>query len=216
MNNVNLKIDIFFKKITQHKFFNIVNNISLIFLYLYFLFNHVVAIKNGNISPMAIIIVAMETIVILLLVIRNNPVIRSSSTLAWGVAFCGTFLPLTLIPSGVILSAIVGNVLLITGGLLAITSYLSLNSSFGISPALRKVKTSGLYAVIRHTMYLSYYIIYLGYLNLSFSLYNLSVFIGLIIFITARIYFEEKLLMDNTGYQAYAKEVHYRVLPYIF
>ncbi len=209
-------MDVLIKKIIKHPHFNTVSGAMLILFYLYFLSNHIEAVRAGFISPAILIFIAMEATVIYLLVIRDNPVERTSNLFAWIAAFAGTFLPLLFIPSGNTINLPLGNILLSLGGIMAIVSYLSLNSSFGLSPALRKVKTSGLYRVVRHPMYLSYLIIYIGYLNVSFSIFNALVFTGLISLLTIRIFFEEKVLMQNDEYKSYTKKVRHRVLPYIF
>ncbi len=204
------------KNIINHKFFNTFSTIVLLLLYFSFLYRHIIAIEAGSISSVALIFMAMETTVIALLLLRRDPVDRSTDTKSWAFALGGTFLPLLLIPSGVPLNLQLGNFLMALGGLLAIGSYLSLNTSFGVSPALRKVKTAGMYMFIRHPMYASYFILFTGYMCLSFSWLNLSIFIGMIICLIARIFFEEKILRKSADYLEYCTKVKYRIIPFIF
>jgi protein-S-isoprenylcysteine O-methyltransferase Ste14 len=203
-------------EIVNHKFFNIFSNVLLFWFYIFFLTKHIVAIKAGSISSLTVIVILMETTVIFLLITRKNPTIRSTDALAWTIAICGTIIPLLLIPSGKTLFPFIGNILMTTGGLLSVIAYLSLNTSFGISPAIRKIKTSGLFKFVRHPIYLSYIIMYIGYINLSFSIYNTIILVTLVIFIILRIHYEEKLLLSDSEYQSYAKKVRHRLIPYIF
>ncbi len=200
----------------KHKAFNTFTNIILILVYIYFLHNHIIGIRNGSISNTTYVFILMESVVLFLLILRSNPKVRSDKPLAWICAFLGTALPLFLKPSGITTNPNVGNILLLTGGILAIISYLSLNTSFGISPALRKVKTNGLYKIIRHPMYASYLVLHVGYLQISYSLLNIFIIVTTFIFLLIRINFEEALLSEDKSYQEYRKKVKYRLLPYIF
>ena len=202
--------------ITKHPFFNTTANISLSLLYVYFLLRHSLAIKSGDISPIVIIFITMETLAVLLLMNRTDPVKRSTSAIAWTAAFSGTFIPLLLSPYGTPVSSIAGDILMMAGGILAIISYLSLNFSFGISPALRNVKTKGLYSLVRHPMYLSYFVLYTGYLGISFSPFNAAIVMAMFALLGLRIHYEEKLLMTSDDYRTYAEKVRFRMLPYIF
>lgn len=165
---------------------------------------------------MVYIFVAMETVVISLLFIRKHPIARSAHINAWLFALLGTILPLAFMPSSFVLHERSGEALMMLGGCLAIFSYLSLNTSFGIAPAIRTVKTSGLYQIVRHPMYLSYIVLYSGYNLLSFSPLNLAIYLGLIIFIVGRIFYEEQLLATDPAYLAYKKEVPYRLIPGVY
>jgi protein-S-isoprenylcysteine O-methyltransferase Ste14 len=206
------KIELFLK----HPAYNLVSTAILLSLYLYFLLNHVLAIKSGDISPVVFIFIVMETIVIILLLTRKNVTEKTTNLKQIAVAIGTTLLPLILLPTTNVISEGIGNTLIIIGGLLAIGAYLSLNNSFGVTPALREVKTKGLYKLVRHPMYLSYFFIYIGYLNLSFSVTNSMILIVLVIGLVTRIIFEEALLIKEPAYQAYSKQVKYKLFPYIF
>lgn len=185
-------------------------------LYVFFLYNHLLSIKAGEISSIVLIFVIMETIVIALLLLRKNPTDRTSEILPIFIAFVGTFLPLLLIPSQQVIDEQIGSIFITIGGILAIASYLSLNTSFGVTPALRSVKTTGLYQIIRHPMYLSYIIIYIGYLHLSFSLLNLTILILLLFCLFFRSFYEEKVLIQSPDYLNYTTKVKYRIIPFVY
>lgn len=200
----------------RHPDYSLVSSAVLLSIYLYFLTNHILAIKSGVISPSVLIFVVMETIVILLILTRKKITEKTDDIKQIIVAIGTTLLPLLLSPTSTIINEDIGNALVIIGGLMAIGAYLSLNNSFGVTPALREVKTSGLYKLVRHPMYLSYFFIYIGYLNLAFSSLNILIFVALIIGLVTRIIFEESLLSKNSTYQAYSKQVKYKLFPYIF
>tara|TARA_B100000508_G_scaffold36077_1_gene27885 strand:- start:310 stop:1032 length:723 start_codon:yes stop_codon:yes gene_type:complete len=200
----------------HHRYFNYLSSAVLVTLYLNFIFNHVTAIREGGISPAVLIFLAMETTVVVLLILRGNPQKRATTFLPWFFALAGTFLPLALSPNGTTSNPLAGDVLVLLGGSLAIAAYLSLNTSHGTTPALRKVKTKGMYAFIRHPMYFSYIVLFVGYLNLSMSPINLAIILTTTFCLTQRIYFEEQILKHSPEYVAYMKEVKYRLIPFVY
>lgn len=204
------------ESLVHHPYFNLASTTFLLLFYLGFLYNHLISIINGVLTPVSLVFLLMETTVIMLLVLRKTPVDRTSEAAAWIFTILGTFLPLTLIPSPIAPFERLGEGLMLLGGSLAVLAYLSLNTSFGLTPALRKVRTSGLYAFVRHPMYSSYVVLYCGYMFVSYSLYNVGVFAFLIFAFFMRIHFEEKLLTKNTEYQKYRNEVRYRLIPGIY
>ncbi len=201
---------------TKTKSFNYTSSAFLISLYTYFLYNHAIALLAGTISPVVLIFMIMETVVIYLLIIRTVPKERTGNVYAWAIALVGTFLPLLFIPAGTTINFLLGTIFMLCGGALAIGAYLSLNQSFGIVPAKRNIKVSGMYRIVRHPMYLSYFIIYIGYLLLVCSLFNVIVFCFLIFCLLLRIMYEEILLRSDDTYVAYTKKVRYRLLPFLF
>lgn len=209
-------INDFLLKVISHKFFNKVSNLLLLALYTFFIYRHLVAVEDRSISPATLVIVLMETVVLTLILVRKDPTNRAKDIKSWFFAFAGTFLPLLLIPEGSVLNYPLGNYLIIIGGLLAIASYLSLNNSFGISPALREVKVSGLYSFIRHPIYFSYLILLTGYVILIFSWFNLLLILTVITCLIIRIILEEKILNGDPVYREYTKRVKYRLIPFIF
>jgi protein-S-isoprenylcysteine O-methyltransferase Ste14 len=200
----------------KHPAYNFFSTAVLLCLYLYFITNHVLAIRSGDISPSVLIFIVMETVVILLLLIRKKVTEKTNDIRQILVAIGTTLLPLIFNPNADVINTDIGNTLIIFGGLLAIGAYLSLNNSFGVTPALREVKTKGLYKLVRHPMYLSYLFIYVGYLNLAFSVLNTLIFVVLVIGLVTRIIFEESLLKKDPAYQAYSQKVKYKLFPYLF
>jgi protein-S-isoprenylcysteine O-methyltransferase Ste14 len=205
----------FLEKIISHRYFNSASTLVLIVFYAFFLLRHLTSITEGFLSPIVGILVLMETVIIVLLIFRKSPTVRAHDFNSIFFAFVGTFMVFLFTPSPIALNIPLGMFFFTVGGLCAVVSYLSLNTSFGITPALRSVKTNGLYKVVRHPMYFSYILIYVGYLLVSFSLLNLSVFVAVVCSHFIRTLYEEKILRKNSEYQTYAEKVPHRILPFI-
>ena len=90
-----------------------------------------------------------------------NEISRSSADSVIG--FAGTLLPLMVVRSdGAVLPY--GGMLLLLGFGIAVSAKLSLRRSFGVVAANRGVRTGGLYGLVRHPMYLGYFLTHLGFL----------------------------------------------------
>ena len=97
--------------------------------------------------------------------------------------------------------------------LLMVSATLSLGFSFGIAPADRGLKTTGTYRVIRHPLYTSELLFYVGYLLANLSWHNaLGLFVSLLL-VRLRIYWEENII---EGYHKYAQTVRWRLLPHVW
>jgi protein-S-isoprenylcysteine O-methyltransferase Ste14 len=104
----------------------------------------------------------------------------------------------------------------VAANLLGIATLLNLGRSFGILIAWREIRTGGLYAIIRHPMYLSDILLRIGFLlghrtPAALALMLLSV--GLYIW---RAILEERFLFGQPGYPEYMQKVRYRLLPGVF
>ncbi|HEY64582.1 MAG TPA: isoprenylcysteine carboxylmethyltransferase family protein [Caldilineae bacterium] len=96
-------------------------------------------------------------------------------------------------------------------GMFAATA--SLGRSFAIAPADRGLRTNGLYRWIRHPLYASELLFYVGYLLANWSWRNGLVLIVAVIFVMIRIHLEEQLI---EGYQQYAERVRWRLIPRVW
>ena len=97
-----------------------------------------------------------------------------------------------------------------------VVAKLGLLRSFGLVAADRGIKATGIYRIVRHPMYLGYFIVHLGYLLTSPSWWNLAIYAATWSLLVARIFAEEKLLLQNIEYQQYSKHVRYRLVPLLF
>ena len=82
--------------------------------------------------------------------------------------------------------------------------------------ANRGVKTNGLYKYIRHPLYSGYVFSLTAFVLQNASIYNFVILAGVLGFKLLRIFAEEKLLLQDPEYKAYAEKVRWRIIPYIW
>jgi protein-S-isoprenylcysteine O-methyltransferase Ste14 len=129
--------------------------------------------------------------------------------------FAGTFLPLFAQPIH-LPEILMGHIVQCVGIVFSIGGIFSLNKSFGLLPANRGIISGGLYKYVRHPLYFSYEISFLGFLINNFSFYNVVLFVFHFFFQIQRIRNEEKLLNTDPVYQNYCIQTKWRLIPYIY
>ena len=106
-----------------------------------------------------------------------------------------------------------GLVLVVLSACLSLATLVALGRSFGFRPALRGLMTKGPYRLVRHPMYLAYFVSDIGYnlheWNIGTALIVLAGWASLIY----RILAEERILSRDAGWPAYASFVRYRLVP---
>src|SRR3989338_6377113 len=112
-----------------------------------------------------------QGVVGVLFFIRKSPKSVSGNVFETIIAFAGTFAILFYRPSAGA-ETLIGEIIVIIGALVLLYSLLSLNTSFGIIPANRGIKTHGMYHLVRHPIYMSYIIFYMAYCINNPTLYN--------------------------------------------
>ena len=133
------------------------------------------------------------------------------------IGFAGTAGPLLVTAQGdPLIPVSVGAALMMAGLLLNIWAKVSLNRSFGLAAANRGVKRAGPYRFLRHPMYAGYVVTQAIFLALNPSLWNLGVYALSWSVQVLRIRAEEKLLLEDPAYRAYADEVRYRLIPGLY
>ncbi|MFL5804161.1 MAG: methyltransferase family protein [Roseiflexaceae bacterium] len=171
--------------------------------------------QTGHVQ--SLILAFQELLIVGLAIIRHYSIVESRSLWDWQVALIGTAAPL-LQRAGITLPALepIGLVLQAIGTLLATFAVISLGRSFGIIAANRGVRTTGFYRFVRHPLYGSYMIGYLGFLLGNLSFWNVSLIVLTVLCQYARAVAEERILLLDPAYQAYVQRVRYRFIPYIF
>lgn len=155
------------------------------------------------------------SITILFFLIRDFPKKTSLKPYDWTIAIVATWLPLLLKP-GSAGDSILFWPLQLVGLTIAILGYLSLNKSIGIVPALRTLKTDGVYRFVRHPVYGGYFLAYTAYCAQNPTLSNILIVMAVITLGILRIISEEEFLSRSPDYLAYAQKVRWRVLPGIW
>lgn len=158
---------------------------------------------------------AAETLIAAFFLLRSQPKSFSESPLEWLIAALGTFLPLLLRPTNDNLVPL-AEWGLILGATMQAAGVLSLNKSFALIPALREIKTEGMYRVVRHPIYLSYMISFTCYLLTNYSFANLFVVSASVGLLVARVHYEERHLSLTPEYRAYQTHVRWRLIPFVF
>jgi protein-S-isoprenylcysteine O-methyltransferase Ste14 len=100
--------------------------------------------------------------------------------------------------------------------LLGIVTFINLGRSFGILIALRRVKTGGLYGIVRHPMYATDILWRISFLLNNPSAPNVVIFGASTAAYVWRALLEEKFLGRYEEYREYAQRVRYRFVPGVF
>tara|TARA_R110001592_G_scaffold3525_4_gene19790 strand:+ start:7057 stop:7794 length:738 start_codon:yes stop_codon:yes gene_type:complete len=154
--------------------------------------------------------------IVLFFLIRVAPQKVSMDPKDWIFAILGTALPLVIIPVTPSHEIVALLLLQFVGIFISILAIISLNNSFGIVPALRKVKTSGLYSLIRHPIYFGYFIFITCLVLQNISIANICILLAIYAADIYRIIAEERILSEDPQYQAYKMRVKWRILPFVW
>jgi protein-S-isoprenylcysteine O-methyltransferase Ste14 len=102
------------------------------------------------------------------------------------------------------------------GVVLSQVGRLYMGRSFGLLPANRGVVTTGPFRLVRHPIYLGWFILTVGYVMAYPNVLNALAVICTLPFMMWRIDLEERLLCEDPSYRAYAERVRYRLIPWLF
>lgn len=172
-------------------------------------------IRSG--APANFLLLTTEGMSVFFILIRRQAISASTEPLDWALALGGAMLPLMVRPApGPLVPEFVGATLMAVGVLVTIAAKLSLNRRFGLAPANRGIQGAWAYSVVRHPMYAGYIIVQVGFLLTNPSLYNLCVYLVAWSVQVARLFREERWLLTDPEYQAYAERVRFRLIPGIF
>lgn len=157
-------------------------------------------------------LLAYYTLAALLFVFRRP----NQSRCQWwetAIAMAAVFWPTLMLRSTTGGAEAAGFVVQMIGLAGIIISISSLGRSFAIAPGDRGLVTGGMYRWVRHPLYATQIIFFIGYLIASPSIRNLVGLAGALVFAMIRIDREERIL---SGYADYAANVRWRLIPLIW
>jgi len=151
------------------------------------------------------------------LIVRRPARSTSRSPLAWLATALGTFGWLAARPGGHPLGGLDALYagLQLAGLAVALASILTLRRSFGLVAANRGVCSSGPYRLVRHPLYLGYFLTQVGYGLESPTNRNWAILAVVGALQLLRIRAEERCLSDDPAYATYRERVRWRLLPQV-
>jgi protein-S-isoprenylcysteine O-methyltransferase Ste14 len=135
--------------------------------------------------------------------------------LLWLLAFAGTCVTLLLRPMVPPIPSSAGNIVQLIGIAAIVASMLSLRRSYGIVPAHRGIRTGGLYNFVRHPLYASELVWFLGFAIDNPSGWNIGLWLCDCALQFGRACAEERFLSVDPVYSQYRARVKYRLLPLV-
>ena len=106
-----------------------------------------------------------------------------------------------------------GLVIVALAACLSFSSLVTLGRRFGVRPALRGLATKGPYRVVRHPIYLAYFVADVGYNLQEWNTGTVAMVLAGWIAVLYRIHAEERVLAGDPGWPAYTARVPYRLVP---
>lgn len=162
----------------------------------------------------------LSFVLIVLLIERKMPKLKSKGVLPRVVAVCGTFLgngilQLMAVQLSLALQAL-ADLLIISGTVGALVALSRLGASFSVMPEARTLVTSGPYALVRHPLYAAELVGIAGLVLQFQQPWALLLGIGVFVFQYWRTIFEESVLSEAyPDYAAYRART-WRFVPYLF
>ena len=155
----------------------------------------------------------------LLFLIRVKPSVVSMNPVHWIVALITSFSAHFFIRESSNANPFLldtAYVLVILAHLIGLPAVFTLGRSFGLFPALRKIKTKYIYQLVRHPMYLASIFFKLGYVMKNPSIYNILLFMVVIVLYDRRARYEEDILSHDNSYVDYTQQVKRRFIPGVY
>ena len=168
---------------------------------------------SGSLNWLGLLIVNL--LMVTMYVARRQATAICASPALWVLAFAGTCLPLAMRPTDSSGITAVGTAIQLVGITGIIASMLSLRRSFGIVPANRGVRTSGLYKLVRHPLYASELLVLLGIAVANPSAWNFGLFVCDCVLQLLRAAAEERFLGEDPVYCEYRARVRYQLIPLV-
>jgi protein-S-isoprenylcysteine O-methyltransferase Ste14 len=168
--------------------------------------------------PVGLGVVLLEAFTAALFLVRRAPEATSGRPLAWISALLGAFAMLGARPvahpdAGPLAFL---EVLQLAGVVIVAVALGALGRSFGIVAANRGIKTSGLYAFVRHPAYTGYLLSNTAYVAENASSRNVILLVVGTAAQLVRMGEEERTLSLDERYREYLSRVRRRLIPYVY
>ena len=160
-----------------------------------------------------LVLMAFTTIILVLALIRRDIESVDRRFLPYLAALIAVTTPFWLRPEATGEDLLIGQVVQI--GALVFQGYavVSLGRSFGVVPSNRGIKTGGAYRLVRHPIYAAHILGTIGFLISHRTWLNLTAVLVALVTQTARIFYEERLLLQVPEYARYAASQRWRLIP---
>ena len=173
---------------------------------------------SGKVQPLALVFLAPNLLVLLLVLVRRRAQIVGEGVLDWSLPLAASVAPqlLVAISAPPIAPPWVALGCMVLGALLSFAAMVCIGKSFGIFPANRGVKQNGPYGVIRHPMYLGYALWQLGFVLANPGPANAVVLIVALGLQVWRIEREERVLSTDPAHGVYRSRVRAKLVPLVY
>ncbi len=165
-----------------------------------------------------LLLLASEFLVVVLTVVRRPAVTLDRRWHTRAIVTLSLLGPLLVRPvvNGALLADAVTATISGIGLLVVIVSKIALGRSFGLLPANRGIVCVGPYRVVRHPIYLGYFVTDAGFVLAHLTSWNLLVLFTAAAAQLIRVRYEEDTLCRDAAYAAYRARIRWRILPYVF
>ena len=172
--------------------------------------------QSGSMVPLGLFFV--NSLLMYLFLTRERSRKITKRAVDWFAALATVFfsLCLTPVPGTKTVYVSLSISLQLIGILCMLFSLLSLGRSFGVVAAVRKIKIKGVYEFVRHPLYTSELIFYIGFIIGNVAVINIVLLFGIMIGQYVRAVAEERLLSSEMKYKDYLQRVKYRFIPGLF
>ena len=157
-----------------------------------------------------------NVVLLTMILIRRQHIGIDRNPLHQAIAMGAFFSGIAFIPAPCPATKAASQILITATLLLSAATLINLGRSFGILIAVRRIKTHGLYGIVRHPMYLTDILWRVAYFVGNPHWLNAVLLVGSSACYVWRALLEERFLSRYDDYRAYRQRVRYRFIPGLF